>query len=260
MSRGPLDCRSGRSECHAAGSRGIVSECFWTPGSDRVSPVYPVKHVSQLRRCDRDRPVSRQRLYEPAALQPLGVQRHANPVMPENLDQVSAVPAEHIEVAGVRIASQSFLNLEHVGMPTDNHTRTPEGTGITAAPDASTTAAAKAGDTEAGIRTRGLPANSISNHRRWRWWVNAIAGRCHQHARKAIDRRSQLPAPTIDQTRCHVVLTRYVAHHCAGRKPLRDDRPLRLAAPPAPTVTRHVEGLLDACADAPRDHVTGVTG
>ena len=142
--------------------------------------------------------------------------------------------------------------------PAASHTRTPEGTGITAAPDASTTAAAKAGDTEAGIRTRGLPANSISNHRRWRWWANAIAGRCHQHARKAIDRRSQLPAPTIDQTRCHVVLTRYFAHHCAGRKPRRDDRSLRLAAPPAPTVTRHVEGLLDACADAPRDHVTGV--
>jgi hypothetical protein len=50
----------------------------------------------------------------------------------------------------------------------------------------------------------------------------------------------QLPAPTIDQTRSHVVLTRYVAHHCAGSKRRRDDRPLLLAAPPAPTLTRNV--------------------
>jgi hypothetical protein len=46
--------------------------------------------------------------------------------------------------------------------PTANHTRTPLGNRDHRRASAATTAAAKAGDTEAGIRNRALPANSIS--------------------------------------------------------------------------------------------------
>ena len=43
------------------------------------------EHVGQLRRTDRDDAVGRRRPQEPATLQPLGVERHANAVMPQNL-------------------------------------------------------------------------------------------------------------------------------------------------------------------------------
>ena len=57
----------------------------------------PVKHIGQLRRGDRDRAVGRRRPDETAALQPLGVQRHADPVVPENLDQMTAFAAKDVQ-------------------------------------------------------------------------------------------------------------------------------------------------------------------
>ena len=59
-------------------SRSAQPARFRPPGVNRVSPVNPIKHVGQLRRGDRDRAVGRRRPDEPAALQPLGVQRHAD--------------------------------------------------------------------------------------------------------------------------------------------------------------------------------------
>src|SRR5436305_633939 len=61
-----------------------------------------------------------------AALQSLSVQRHADPVMPDDLNQVASDASEHVEVTGVRIAPQNLLYLQrqpvhafaHVG-PTD---------------------------------------------------------------------------------------------------------------------------------------------
>ena len=41
---------------------------------------------------------------EPASLQPLGVKRYANAIMPENPDQRAAAATEHVEIAGVRVA------------------------------------------------------------------------------------------------------------------------------------------------------------
>src|SRR5215470_6776434 len=143
---------------------------LWPPSTNRVAPVDPVEHIGQLGCADRDNPVGRCRPHKAAALQPLGIKRHANAVMPKNFDQVTAFPAKNVKIAGMRITLQLLLNLErqpihplaHIGAadrqphphPTRNwdHRRA----------NASTTAAAKAGDTEAGIRTRALPANSIS--------------------------------------------------------------------------------------------------
>src|SRR5205823_11482267 len=76
------------------------------PAQHRIAPINPFKHVGQLSCGNRHRAVSRRRPYKPAALQPLGVERHADPVMPENLDQLTALAAEHIQIAGVRIALQ----------------------------------------------------------------------------------------------------------------------------------------------------------
>ena len=56
------------------------------PGAHWVPPIDPVEHVGQLRRTDRDDPVGRRRPDEPAALQPLGVERHADAVMPNDLN------------------------------------------------------------------------------------------------------------------------------------------------------------------------------
>src|ERR1700747_641055 len=66
----------------AAGSAGDLR----TPGANRVSPVDPVEHVGQLRGADRDRPVGRRGPDKAAALQSLGVKRHADAVMPDDLD------------------------------------------------------------------------------------------------------------------------------------------------------------------------------
>jgi hypothetical protein len=52
-----------------------------------------------------------------AALQPLGVERHADPVVPENLDQMAALAAEHVEIAAMRIALRKRsvrLSITHI--------------------------------------------------------------------------------------------------------------------------------------------------
>src|SRR5207244_11085781 len=78
---------------------------------------------------------------------------------------------EDVKIARMRVAAQPLLHLQrqpvhafaHVG-PTDCQPHSNPARNRDHRPaSASTTAAAKAGDTEAGIRTRALPANSISN-------------------------------------------------------------------------------------------------
>ena len=61
----------------------------------------------------------------------------------------------------------------------------------------------------------------------------ATASRRHKHLSKAIRRRSQIPAPTVDQARRHVGLTRHLVHHGTGCQRRRDNRLLLLDAPPA---------------------------
>ena len=74
---------------------------------------------------DLDRAVSRSRPAEPAALKPLGVERHAGPVMPEDLDQAASSAAEDVEISRVRIPPERVLDVQgetfhpapHVGAP-----------------------------------------------------------------------------------------------------------------------------------------------
>src|SRR5258705_14011522 len=73
-------------------------------GMTRVPPIDPVEHVGKLCRRNGNHPVRRRRPDELAVLQPLGVERHAEAVMPENLDEIAAPSSENIQIAGMRIA------------------------------------------------------------------------------------------------------------------------------------------------------------
>src|SRR5207253_9534732 len=78
----------------------------------RISPIDSVQHISELRRRDRNGAGRSRRPNKPAALQPLGVERHADTIMPKDLYQRAAASAKHIEIADVRIALQYLLHLE----------------------------------------------------------------------------------------------------------------------------------------------------
>ena len=70
-------------------SRTFRAECV-----HRVTPVDPVEHVGELCRRDRDAAARRRRPDEAAALQPLGIEREPETVVPEDLDQVAALARE----------------------------------------------------------------------------------------------------------------------------------------------------------------------
>lgn len=56
-----------------------------TPRTLGVTPVDPVEQAGQLRGCQRHHSVLRRRPDKPTLLEPLGVERHANPVVPDEL-------------------------------------------------------------------------------------------------------------------------------------------------------------------------------
>ena len=103
----------------------------WPPGPNRVAPVDPVEHVGQLRRADRDDAAGRRRPHKATVLQPLGIKRHANAIVPKNFYQMTAFAAKNVKVAGMRIAlqlllylqRQSFMPLRMSVRPTASHTR-----------------------------------------------------------------------------------------------------------------------------------------
>ena len=83
---------------------------------------------------------------------------------------MTAFPAKNVKVASMRIALQLLLDLQrqavhaapHVDVADRQPHPHPAWNRDHRRASAPTTAVAKAGDTEAGIRTRALPANSIS--------------------------------------------------------------------------------------------------
>src|ERR1700731_4425012 len=81
-----------------------LSRTLRPEGMNRVPPIDPVEHVGQLRRRDSNHAIGRRWPDEAALLQPFGVQRHAETVMPKNLDQVTSATSKDVEIAGMRIA------------------------------------------------------------------------------------------------------------------------------------------------------------
>ena len=96
------DLGIGQMSQNATGS----SRCCRPPCALRVPPVNALQHVGELRRRDDNDAIGRRGPDELAALQPLGVERHAQSVMPKHLHEVAPAPTEHKEIAGMRIALQ----------------------------------------------------------------------------------------------------------------------------------------------------------
>lgn len=78
----------------------------------RVSPVDAIEHVAKLGARNRHDAPRWRGLDETAALEPLGVERHAVPIVPQDSYQVAALAPEHVKVARVRVALQRLLHLE----------------------------------------------------------------------------------------------------------------------------------------------------
>src|SRR5215472_85239 len=147
-----------------------------TPAVQRIAPVDAFEHVTQLSRGDRDdAPGLRRgrrgwrRPDKTAALQSLGVKRHAETVVPEDLDQVATSATKYKQITGMWVALQSFLHLQSQPVHAAPHVSVPRGDPhphTTANRDhrrsALTTAAVSSGGVSAGMRSRTVPANSTS--------------------------------------------------------------------------------------------------
>src|SRR5438034_7102231 len=90
---------------------------------NRVPPIDSVQHVCELRRRDSNHAIGQRWPDEAALLQPLGVERHAEPVMPKNLNQVTSGASEDVKIAGMRIAPQGLLNLKGQAVHAAPHIR-----------------------------------------------------------------------------------------------------------------------------------------
>jgi hypothetical protein len=96
----------------------------WPPAVLWMAPVDTFEQIAELCRRDCHRAIRGLGPDEAATLQPFGVERHAKTVMPENLDQLAVLAAEHVEIAAVRVTLERFLNRQgqrvhaaaHVGM------------------------------------------------------------------------------------------------------------------------------------------------
>src|SRR6185295_9129343 len=55
------------------------------------------------------------------ALQPLRIERHANPVMPNNFNQVTSGAPKNVQIAGVRVAAECLLYLQRQPVHTFAH-------------------------------------------------------------------------------------------------------------------------------------------
>src|SRR5579885_1515690 len=90
--------------------------------------------------------------------------------MPEDLDQVASATSKNVEITGMRVALQRFLDLQrqavhaaaHVGVAGREPYADTGGDRDHPFANALTTAAAKAGGIDAGMRTRAAPTNSTS--------------------------------------------------------------------------------------------------
>jgi len=142
---------------------------FRPPCALRMSPVNALQHIGELRRRDDNNAIGRRGPDKLAALQPLGVKRHAQTVMPKHLHEVAPASTEHEEITGVRIALQRLLHLQseavhataHVGMARrDPHPH----------------------------------ARGNGNHRRGSAFITAAADQDQRRRKYAGERRAQTPA------------------------------------------------------------------
>jgi hypothetical protein len=89
-----------------------LSRALRPPRMLRVSPVDAFEQVTQLRGRDDNRIILGGRPDEAALFQALGVERGAQPVVPKNLNELTALASEDIKIARMRIASQRLLDAQ----------------------------------------------------------------------------------------------------------------------------------------------------
>src|ERR1039458_1386059 len=85
-----------------------LSRTLRTKRMKRIPPIDSIEHVRQLRGRDSNYAVRRRRPDEAAFLQPFGVERHAETVMPKDLDQVASGASKDVKITRVRIAPHCF--------------------------------------------------------------------------------------------------------------------------------------------------------
>src|ERR1700681_2107915 len=96
-----------------------------SPGSLRMAPINRFEQVAELRRRDRNYPVGGPRPDEATPLEPLGVKRQPEPIVPKDLDQIASPSSEDVKIAGMGIPTKGFLDLQrqpihaapHIGHP-----------------------------------------------------------------------------------------------------------------------------------------------
>ena len=126
-------------------------------GELRIPPVDPLEHIGHLRGRDRHRVRARRRPDELSAVEPLGVERQADPVVPEDFRKIAATPAENVEIARVRIALQLLLHLKRQALHAAPHV------GV-ARRDPDPAARRQRDHRRSAFRTRDSAAVSISAH------------------------------------------------------------------------------------------------
>ena len=93
-------------------SKAPLARQLWPPRVLRMAPVDPFEQIAELAGRDRHRAIRRRRPHEAPPLQALGVQRGAQTVVPEDLDQLATLAPEDIEIAGMRVALQRLLDAQ----------------------------------------------------------------------------------------------------------------------------------------------------
>src|SRR5260370_35033597 len=88
---------------------------------NRVPPIDSCEHISEWCRRNSNHAVGWRGPHKPAALEALRVERHAEAVMPENLDQITSGAPEDVKIARMRISPQRFLHLQRQAIHTAPH-------------------------------------------------------------------------------------------------------------------------------------------
>src|ERR1700688_1623436 len=151
-------------------TRQRLSRTLRTESMTRIAPIDSVEHVGQLRGRDSDYAVRRRWPDEAPFLQPLGVERHAETVMPDNLDQIATRASEDKEIACMGIAPQCLLDLQSQAIHASPHVRSSDrkpdphtrGDRDHRRSSTSSTRRSACASTPLPTRTRYLPARSIS--------------------------------------------------------------------------------------------------
>ncbi len=103
-----------------------LSGALRPPGILGVPPVDTLQQAGQLRGGQRHCSLARRGPYEPALLEPLGVERHADPIVPDDLDQRACAAAEYEQIAAMRITLEPMLHQQREALHPLAHIRVAE--------------------------------------------------------------------------------------------------------------------------------------